>query len=99
MCADGGTLLIHDSFSSVGVTLAIGRALVFGRRMRYVGRARSLAVYRADLPPGIGPRLRNASRQLAQMPWFVRNLVLKVLIVTAGRPLRRITGKQLEWPY
>ena len=37
--ADGGTLLIHDSFSSVGVTLAILRELVPGRRFRYVGRS------------------------------------------------------------
>ena len=48
--ADGGTLLIHDSFSSVGVTLAILRELVPGRRFRYVGRSRSLTEYRADLP-------------------------------------------------
>ena len=47
--ADGGTMLIHDSFSSVGVTLAIVRELMFGRRFRYVGRSRSLTEYRADL--------------------------------------------------
>ena len=35
---DGGTMLIHDSFSSIGVTLAILRSLVFGRRFRYVGQ-------------------------------------------------------------
>ena len=45
----GGTLLVHDAFSSVGVTLAILRELVAGRRFRYVGRTRSLAEYRADL--------------------------------------------------
>ncbi len=76
--ADGGTLLIHDAFSSVGVTLAIGRQLVAGRRFRYVGRSRSLVEYRADLS-GRG-RLANAARQLAQLPWFVRNLALKVLL-------------------
>ncbi|MDG2039700.1 MAG: class I SAM-dependent methyltransferase, partial [Ilumatobacter sp.] len=43
---DGGTMLIHDSFSSVGVTLAILRSLVFGGRFRYVGRARSMTIYR-----------------------------------------------------
>ena len=46
---DGGTMLIHDSFSSIGVTLAIVRELLLGRRFRYVGRSRSLAEYRADL--------------------------------------------------
>ena len=39
----GGTMLIHDSFSSVGVTLAIVRELMFGRRFRYVGRSRRSA--------------------------------------------------------
>ena len=47
--APGGVLLIHDSFSSIGVTLAIGRELLAGRRFRYIGRARSLAIYHADL--------------------------------------------------
>ena len=48
--ADGGTMLIHDSFSSIGVTLAIMRALAFGSTFRYVGRSRSMTIYRADLP-------------------------------------------------
>jgi predicted O-methyltransferase YrrM len=96
----GGTLLIHDSFSSVGVTLAIGRALVFGSRFRYVGRARSLAEYRADLEPGVAARVMNALRQLAQVPWFVKNVGLKVLLtLRLGGLLRRITGREPEWPY
>lgn len=95
-----GTLLIHDSFSSVGVTLAIGRALVFGSRFRYVGRARSLAEYRADLEPGVTARVMNALRQLAQVPWFVKNVGLKVLLtLRLGGVLRRITGREPEWPY
>ena len=88
---DGGTLLIHDSFSSVGVTLAILRSLVFGGRFRYVGRARSMTIYRADLSANTSARLRNAGRQLAQLPWFVRNVALKVLI-----SLKLVTA---EWPY
>src|SRR5262249_50828604 len=75
-----GTLLIHDSFSSIGVTLAIVRELLFGSRFRYVGRARSLAIYRADLPNGLKARLANAGRQALQLPWFVRNVGLKVLL-------------------
>ncbi len=88
---DGGTMLIHDSFSSVGVTLAILRSLVFGGRFRYVGRARSMTIYRADLSANPSARLRNAGRQLAQLPWFVRNVALKVLI-----SLKLVTA---EWPY
>lgn len=97
---DGGTLLIHDSFSSVGVTLAILRELVPGRRFRYVGRARSLTEYRADLAGGAGARLANALRQLAQLPWFAKNLGIKVLMsARLGGVLRRLTGREPEWPY
>ena len=78
--ADGGTLLIHDAFSSVGVTLAILRELVPGRRFRYVGRSRSLAEYRRRPADAGGSRARNAPRQLAQLPWFARNVALKVAL-------------------
>ena len=88
---DGGTMLIHDSFSSIGVTLAILRSLVLGTRFRYVGRARSMTIYRADLARGPTARLRNAGRQLAQLPWFVKNVALKVLI--SLKLVKR------EWPY
>jgi hypothetical protein len=95
--SDGGALLIHDSFSSVGVTLAILRELAFGRRFRYVGRSRSLAIYRADLAGG---RVANALRQLAQLPWFVKNLVLKALLTLGlGTVLRRFGRSVPEWPY
>jgi predicted O-methyltransferase YrrM len=98
--ADGGTLLIHDSFSSIGVTLAITRELMFGTRWRYVGRSRSLAVYRADLAPSVFARLANSGRQLAQLPWFVRNLLVKVaLTARLGSVLSAIRGRPVDWPY
>ena len=94
---DGGTLLIHDSFSSVGVTLAILRELAFGRRFRYVGRSRSLAIYRADLRHGVAA---NACRQLAQLPWFVKNVALKVALkLGIGKLLARFGRSVPEWPY
>jgi predicted O-methyltransferase YrrM len=92
-----GTLLIHDSFSSVGVTLAILRELVFSRRFRYVGRSRSLAIYRADLRRGV---IGNACRQLAQLPWFVKNVALKVALkLGIGTVLARFGRSVPEWPY
>jgi predicted O-methyltransferase YrrM len=94
----GGTLLVHDAFSSVGVTLAILRELVAGCRFRYVGRTRSLAEYRADLAGDA--RLENAGRQLLQLPWFVRNVALKVLLTLgAGKLLQRLGRPAPEWPY
>jgi hypothetical protein len=86
----GGVMLVHDAFSSIGVTLALLRGVVFGRDWRYRGRAGSLAEYERAPVRGRA-RLVNASRQLGQLPWFARNLVLKGLIVAR---LRR--G---PWPY
>jgi SAM-dependent methyltransferase len=84
---DGGTMLVHDSFSSIGVTLALLSCVVFSRRWRYAGRDGSLAQYVADGAGGPG----SALRQLAQLPWFAYNVVLKVLTV-----LRIRRG---PWPY
>jgi predicted O-methyltransferase YrrM len=96
----GGTMLIHDSFSSVGVTLAILRLLLVGDRFRYVGRAGSLARYRAEAPAGPRDRALNAGRQLAELPWFARNVLVKVAIVLRLRPLARALGhRDGPWPY
>ena len=97
----GGTMLVHDSFSSIGVTLALLRLLALGGDFVYTGRERSLAEYRR-----VGPRLspleraRNAARQLAQLPWFARNVVIKVALVLKARPLLRLLGHRSgEWPF
>jgi cytidylate kinase len=46
------------------------------------------------------PRAANVVRQLAQLPWFAKNLTVKVLIKTGvASRLRRITKRDLEWPY
>ena len=98
--APGGTMLIHDSFSSVGVTLAILRELMWGTRFRYVGRARSLTEFRADLDGTAKSRMLNALSLAAQLPWFVKNLLIKVLItVKLGPVLKAITRREPEWPY
>lgn len=96
----GGTLLIHDSFSSVGVTLAIYRELVSGRRFRYLGRSRSLAEFRAEPAAGRRARVANLVRLTAQIPWFLRNLALKfALVLGLGRVLSRTGRRVPEWPY
>ena len=87
---DGGAMLVHDSFSSIGVTLATLSAITLGSSWRYVGRTGSLAEYRRERVRGVA-RVMNAGRQLAQLPWFAWNVVLKVLILL--RLLRR------PWPY
>jgi predicted O-methyltransferase YrrM len=93
---DGGTLLIHDSFSSIGVTLAILRQLLLAREWRYVTRSRSLAVYVKRSGGGVA----NVVRQLAQLPWFAKNVALKVLLTLGlGKVLRRLGRPEPAWPY
>ena len=97
----GGTLLVHDAFSSVGVTLALLTSLFAGREFAYSGRARSLAEYRRTTTPlRAGERLRNAARQAAQLPWFARNVLVKLALVLHARPLARALGHDSgDWPY
>jgi SAM-dependent methyltransferase len=84
---DGGTMLVHDSFSSIGVTLALLSSVAPARRWRYAGRSGSLAEYVADGRGGVP----SALAQLAQLPWFARNVVLKLLTVARIR--------RGPWPY
>ena len=95
----GGLMLIHDAFSSVGVTLAQVRLLFAGSRFRYLGRAGSLVRYRRRDLDG-RERVANAARQLAQLPWFARNVLVKAAIVLRLRPLARALGhRHGPWPY
>jgi hypothetical protein len=95
----GGTMCIHDSFSSVGVTLAILAQLVGSGRWRYVGRSGSLTEYRREPVRGRA-RWANAAAQLLQLPWFARNLVIKALVVARLAPLTRVLGHRGGgWPY
>jgi predicted O-methyltransferase YrrM len=93
----GGRMLIHDSFSSIGVTGAQLRVLFLSRRYRYVGRTSSLAEYRRE-DLSASTRLGNFGRQLAQMPWFARNVAVKVLLTLRLRRAARLLGAE-EWPY
>ncbi len=97
--ADGGTLLIHDSFSSVGVTLAIVTSLFFGGRFRYLGRTTSMTAYRCERL-GAADRARNALAQAAQLPWFVRNVIVKTLILAKLDSVARLLGHHDQvWPH
>jgi predicted O-methyltransferase YrrM len=96
---DGGTMLVHDAFSSIGVTLAQIVELFFGREFRYVGRSRSLAEYRREQVHGFA-RASSAARQAAQLPWFVRNVLVKIALRTNARPVARALGHDGDvFPY
>jgi hypothetical protein len=92
--APGGTMLIHDAFSSIGVTLALLSSGLRG--WRYAGRTGSLAEYRRA-----PARPRDVARQLAELPWFARNVAFKALILAGRRDWAERLGHDpaAPWPY
>jgi predicted O-methyltransferase YrrM len=96
--APGGTMLVHDSFSSLGVTLALMVTTMVNGRFAYRGRSGSLAQFeRRNLTPG--ERIVNIGAHLAQLPWFVRNLLVKTLISLRLGKVARLLGSDGTWPY
>lgn len=86
---DGAPLLLHDAFSSIGVTLAVLAHVLPGRRLRYLARTGSLARFETGLVTA-GDRVRI----LAELPWFVRNVVVKI-----GLRVARVFGHHRPDPY
>ena len=97
---DGGSVLVHDSFSSVGRHAGPGgQARLLGRLA--LRRAQPVAGRVPSASPSTGTaRVANVGRQLAQLPWFARNVVIKVLIVAKLPKATRLLGHSGEnWPY
>lgn len=100
--APGGVMLVHDSFSSIGVTLALLAECAGSARWRYVGRSRSLAEYERRVEaPSARERVRDVARQLAELPWFARNVAIKVLVLAGRRRWAERLGldPDARWPY
>ncbi|WP_068276653.1 class I SAM-dependent methyltransferase [Janibacter melonis] len=81
----GGCIAVHDAFSSIGVTLGLAMTLPFSRTVVLTHRVGSLAVLHVRRPQ-VGERLRF----LVHVPWFARNVLIKILLrlgrsTTAGR--------------
>ena len=92
-------MLIHDSFSSIGVTGAIAASFMASGEWRYAGRSRSLAEYRKEATSG-AERASNVGRQLAQVPWFARNVTIKVLVTAKlGKAAKALGHDGETWPY
>lgn len=96
----GGHMLIHDSFSSIGVTAAIGTELLWSSVWRYEGRSQSMTQYRRVRRLSGRARVANVARQLRELPWFARNVLIKVLItLRLGRFTRYLGHPSGDWPY
>lgn len=83
----GGVVLVHDAFSSLGVTTGLLRELATSRTLRYTGRVGSLARLEVAIPSA-----HDRVRLLRELPWWLRNLVIKVLLRLRLRPVVRALG-------
>jgi predicted O-methyltransferase YrrM len=83
----GGEVIVHDCFSSVGVTSGVLATVLPGRRYTYLGRTGSLVRF-AMRPPGASDR----ARILRELPWFLRNVAIKVVLRLRLYPVARAAG-------
>jgi hypothetical protein len=92
---EAAPVLVHDCFSSIGVTLGVLFRVLPARNLRYERRVGSLALFRVGRPTG-----RDRARILAELPWWARNVVIKVLLRLRLRPLARLLGHDAPYdPY
>ncbi len=83
----GGQVAIHDAFSSIGVTLGLLAHALPGRRLRYLRREGSLALFEVGVPSWT-----DRLRFLGQLPWWIGNVGIKILLRLKLYPLARLVG-------
>jgi predicted O-methyltransferase YrrM len=84
---DSGDILVHDCYSSIGVTSGVIAAILPSRRYAYLERAGSMARFQLRRPTAA-----DRARILTELPWFARNVFLKVLLRLRLYPLARALG-------
>jgi precorrin-6B methylase 2 len=91
----GAEILVHDCYTSVGVTLGVLARVLPTSRYRYLGRVGSLATFRTGRP-GAADRLRI----LRELPWFARNAAIKgLLFLRLGRLTPLLGHRAPHKPY
>ncbi|MCW2839613.1 MAG: hypothetical protein JWR55_1096 [Aeromicrobium sp.] len=83
----GDRVLVHDAFSSLGVTLGLLVAALPSRDLIFLDRTGSLA--RFEIGP---PSPRSRLLLIGQTGWWVRNLFIKVLLRLRLHRIARLIG-------
>ncbi len=87
----GGRMIVHDVYNSFFVSLVVIRRLWFSRRWRKIGRHRSMVAYERVEMRG-GAHARNVGANAADLPGFVRNMVVKALRAARAERLAIVLG-------
>jgi predicted O-methyltransferase YrrM len=91
----GAAVLVHDAYSSIGVTMGILGRLLGSRHLAYERRVGSLALFRVRVP-----HVRDRLRILSEVPWWLRNVGIKVLLRLRLRGVARLVGHDSAYdPY
>jgi hypothetical protein len=92
---EGGAILVHDAYSSIGVTLGLLTHVLPSRGLRYDRRSDSMALFFKDRP-----RAGDRWRIVREIPWWLRNVVVKILLRLRLRPVARLLGHDSPYdPY
>jgi hypothetical protein len=89
---EGSEVLIHDCYSSIGVTLGVLLRVLPGSRLVYRERSGSLARFEVG-PPATADRMRI----VGELPGFLRNVLIKILLRLRLRPVAARLGH--DGPY
>ena len=88
-------ILVHDSFSSIGVTLGLLAHVLPTRTLRYDSRSDSMALFRKSRPTPA-----DRWRILREPPGWIRNVGIKVLLRLRLRGVARLFGHDSPYdPY
>ncbi len=91
----GGRVLVHDAFSSIGVTLGVLAKVLPSSSLRYLERSDSMALFAKEPPTGA-----DRARVLREVPWWVRNVGIKVLLRLRLRRVAAAVGHDSPYdPY
>jgi predicted O-methyltransferase YrrM len=86
-----GAMVIHDAFSSTGVTRALLSRHFANRKFRFERNERTLALYHREDLSSV-QALASAARQAARLPYFARNLAVKVAMRRGWTGVTRTLG-------
>lgn len=90
-----GIILMHDTYSALGVTRVAFAHMFRSREFAYVGSSRTLAAFRRG-ELGAGARTLSSARMVGRLPYLARNLTIKVARRQGWNALPPLLGHRMS---
>jgi predicted O-methyltransferase YrrM len=95
----GSRVYFHDAFSSPGVTAAVLQRLLWRSAFAYAGSCGSLVMF-VSADPSFATAGRSAVRLVMRLPYFARNLAVKIALRRSWSRVPPLLGhRSPEYPY